>query len=580
MKYRWLLPQPEHSHLVQALCDQLNGLPPALGRVLSLRGIETYDEAKRFFRPSLDDLHDPFLMKDMDVAAERLQKAILQGEKVVVYGDYDVDGTTATALMVSFLRQHGLDTEFFIPDRYADGYGLCFRGIDFAAFRGATLLISLDCGITGHAAADYCREKGIDLVICDHHNAEEAIPDALAVLDPKRPDCNYPFKELTGCGVGFKLIQATLSKLGSPRDEAWEYLDLVALAIASDIVPILGENRLLMYEGLRRIQTNPRIGLRMLALQGGQDLTACSTSQIVFGIGPRINAAGRMGDAAEAVELMIATNHDRALKQAQRLEKLNGERRLMDTKTFEEAVQLMESRASTCTQHAIVLHHSGWHLGVIGIVASRLVERFYRPTVLLTTANGMAKGSARSVQGYSIYDAIRSCDHLLSKFGGHAFAAGLTLPESNLQAFTEALNEVVSKTIQPNQLKAEIVVDAPLYLKDSTPRFKRILEQFGPFGPQNRQPVFIGQSVHVKSQPTLVGRDGHLKFQVQQGKNGETSPTFDVIGFGLHALYPTVRESLQHGKPLDMLFTIDENTFMGQTSFQLRAKDLKLADTV
>ncbi|HRR07944.1 MAG TPA: single-stranded-DNA-specific exonuclease RecJ [Rhodothermales bacterium] len=577
MKYRWLLPRPEHPHVIAALCAQLNDLPPALGMALSLRGIETYEDARRFFRPSLNDLHDPFLMLDMDVAAERLEKAILQGEKVVVYGDYDVDGTTATALMVNFLRQHGLDAEFFIPDRYTDGYGLCYRGIDFAAFRGATLMIALDCGITGHAAADYCREKGIDLVVCDHHNAEEAIPDALAVLDPKRPDCPYPFKELTGCGVGFKLIQATLSKLGSPPEDAWEYLDLVALAIASDIVPILGENRLLMYEGLRRIQTNPRIGLRMLALQGGQDLASCSTSQIVFGLGPRINAAGRMGDAAEAVELLVATNPDRALKQAQRLEKLNGERRLMDSKTFEEAVYLMESRASTCMQHAIVLHHPGWHLGVIGIVASRLVERFYRPTVLLTTANGMAKGSARSVPGYNIYDAIRSCDHLLAKFGGHAFAAGLTLPVAHLETFTEQLNEVVSQTIQPNQLKAEIVVDAPLSLQDITPRFKQILEQFGPFGPQNRQPIFMGTGVQVKSQPTLVGRDGHLKFQVQQGHNGQASPTFDVIGFGLHALYPTVRESLQYGRALDMLFTIDENNFMGQTSFQLRAKDLKLA---
>ena len=577
MKYRWLLPRPEHPHVIAALCAQLNDLPPALGMALSLRGIETYEDARRFFRPSLNDLHDPFLMLDMDVAAERLEKAILQGEKVVVYGDYDVDGTTATALMVNFLRQHGLDAEFFIPDRYTDGYGLCYRGIDFAAFRGATLMIALDCGITGHAAADYCREKGIDLVVCDHHNAEEAIPDALAVLDPKRPDCPYPFKELTGCGVGFKLIQATLSKLGTPPEDAWEYLDLVALAIASDIVPILGENRLLMYEGLRRIQTNPRIGLRMLALQGGQDLASCSTSQIVFGLGPRINAAGRMGDAAEAVELLVATNPDRALKQAQRLEKLNGERRLMDSKTFEEAVYLMESRASTCMQHAIVLHHPGWHLGVIGIVASRLVERFYRPTVLLTTANGMAKGSARSVPGYNIYDAIRSCDHLLAKFGGHAFAAGLTLPVAHLETFTEQLNEVVSQTIQPNQLKAEIVVDAPLSLQDITPRFKQILEQFGPFGPQNRQPIFMGTGVQVKSQPTLVGRDGHLKFQVQQGHNGQASPTFDVIGFGLHALYPTVRESLQYGRALDMLFTIDENNFMGQTSFQLRAKDLKLA---
>ena len=558
------------------LCTDLNDLPEALGRALVLRGVETFQEAHQFFRPSLEDLHDPFLMKDMEVAAERVREAILNGEKVLVFGDYDVDGTTAAALMVSFLREFGVSAEFFIPDRYADGYGLGMRGIEYACKLGATLMITLDCGITAHDAADCLKERGIDLIVCDHHNAEDILPEAIAVLDPKRPDCPYPYKELTGCGVGFKLVQAVLRVLGCPPSDAYPYLDLVALAIASDIVPILGENRVLMYEGLRLIQENPRVGLRMLALQSGQDLGCCSTSQIVFGLGPRINAAGRMGDASEAVELLIAKTPEKAARIAARLEKMNVERRQHDMQTYEEAIRMMESSASTCMQNAIVLHSPNWHLGVIGIVASRLVERYHRPAILLTTSNGTAKGSARSVYGYSIYDAIKPCENLLTRFGGHAYAAGLTLPVENVDAFRERLNEVVNQTILPDQLKPEIEIDATLDLDEITPKFWRILEQLGPFGPQNRKPVFHGRDLRVVSQPTLVGRDGHLKFQVRQGINGHSSSVFEVIGFGLHELYPTVRESMQYNKPLEMVFTLEENTYLGQSNFQLRAKDLKL----
>lgn len=577
MKYRWLMHQAERLEAVEALCASLNNLPKALGHALIQRGIEDFEQAKHFFRPSLGALHDPFLMKDMEAAADRLTYAILHGEKVVVYGDYDVDGTTATALMVSFLRDNGLDADFFVPDRYTDGYGLGKRGIDYAASVGATLMVALDCGITGHEAADYVRTKGMDLIVCDHHNPGETIPNALAVLDPKREDCPYPYKELTGCGVGFKLAQATLQKLGQDAHEAYPYLDLVALSIASDIVPILGENRLLMHGGVQRIKESPRLGLQMLAQQGALDLSCCSTSQIVFGLGPRINAAGRMESAKDAVELMIATKPDKAARIAQHLEKLNTSRRQLDSQTFDEAVRLMESRASTCTQNAIVLHHPDWHLGVIGIVASRLVERFYRPTILLTSSQGFAKGSARSILGYNIYDAIKSCENLLTKFGGHAYAAGLTLPEENVAAFREALNDIVSETLAPEMLKPEIEVDATLELNEVNGRFWRVLEQFAPFGPANRKPVFHSENLHVKGQPTLVGKDGHLKFYVQQGLNGHASSVYEVIGFGLHELYPTVRESASKGKPLEMLFTLEENSWMGQTTLQLRAKDLKLS---
>jgi single-stranded-DNA-specific exonuclease len=573
MGFRWVEQSVSDPSAVDVLCASLNNLPRSLGEILVARNIDTFEAARLFFRPTLDDLHDPFLMKDMDVAAERVARAIKTGEKVLVYGDYDVDGTTSTSLMVGFLQNQGLECAFFIPDRYKHGYGLCKAGIDFAKQEKASLVIALDCGITGHEVADYVTEQGMELIICDHHTAEDTIPNAVAVLDPKRPDCPYPFKELTGCGVGFKLIQASLIKMGKPAEDAYMFLDLVALAIASDIVPILGENRVLMHEGLNTIRKAPRLGLKMLAQMGGIDLATCSTSQIVFGIGPRINAAGRMDNADLAVELLTATDAAKAYKTAESLENLNKERRQLDNKTYKEAIELMESRYSTCTQHAIVLHEPRWHLGIIGIVASRLVEHFHRPTILLSSVNGYAKGSARSITGYNIYDAIKECEPMLTKFGGHAYAAGLTLPEENIADFRDKLNDIVRDNISPDLLMPEIKVDAHLNLDDLTARFWRVLDQFSPFGPENRKPVFHATNLSVVGKPTLVGNDGHLKFWVRQSPESEA---FEVIGFGLHDLLPVVRESSQAGKPLEMLFCIEENAWNGTSTLQLRAKDVRI----
>lgn len=577
MSYKWVIRPVENPDAVEALRIALNNIPQALARVLALRGIQTFDAAKAFFRPNLSLLHDPFLMKDMDLAANRLIKAISGGEKVLVYGDYDVDGTTSAAMMTSFLRQQGVEADFFIPNRYTDGYGLGKRGLDFARDWGASLIIALDCGITGQEAASYAKGLGLDLVICDHHTAEETLPDAAAVLDPKRPDCNYPFKELTGCGVGFKLIQAVLQRLEQPEEEAYQFLDLLALSIASDIVAVVGENRLLMTEGLNRLRSEPRVGLRMLAINAGLDLENCSTSQIVFGLGPRINAAGRMRHADTAVDLLMATDEASARLLASELELLNHDRRSLDRQTFEEAQQLVESQTNLFTDYALVIHKPDWHLGVVGIVASRLVEKYNRPVILMGSNEGYAKGSARSIAPLSIYDAIKSCEDLLVKFGGHSLAAGVSLKEENIASFRQRLNQVLSDMNNAAQIVPEIQVDAPLKLQDITPKFWRILEQFQPFGPENDRPIFKGEQLHLSGNPTIVG-DGHLKFKVKQRENGApASAEFDVIGFNMHQHLPTLKQSRESGLPIDLLFTVTENTWNGNTTLQLQAKDLRLA---
>ncbi len=574
-KYRWTLRTPPHPEKVLQLQRALNHIPEALARILILRGIDSFEAARQFFRPSLEHLHNPFLMKDMDLASERLAEAIEQGERVLVYGDYDVDGTTATALMVNFLRRMGVDASYFIPDRFRDGYGLGSTGIDEARQRGASLIIALDCGITGHEAVNYARSQGIDLIICDHHTVGDTIPDAVAVLDPKRPDCSYPFKELSGCGVGFKLIQAVLTQLGQPEEIAYDYLDLVALSIASDIVPILGENRVLMHEGLKRIAARPRLGIRKLAEQASLDLAHCNTSQIVFGLGPRINAAGRLGDAGLAVNLLTATEELEAFHHAQALNKLNYYRRKLDQDTLKEAISQVEQDFATCSQHALVLFHPEWHLGVIGIVASRLVEQFYRPTVMLSAAGDKARGSARSIPGFNIYNALQACAPLLEEFGGHDYAAGMTLSLKNIPAFREKLNEVVAETLTPELLVPEILIDAPLSLEEITGRFWNILRQMAPFGPENRTPVFLAEHVEACSAPSIVGK-GHLKFKARH-PGGST--IFDVIGFGQHEHFPTVRESLRTGRPLKMLFSIKENYWQGEKTLQLQIRDLRLSET-
>ncbi len=575
MEYRWVLNPDPNPEQTRELAGVLNNLPISLTRALVARGIESFDKARLFFRPTLDHLHDPFLMKGMAVAVERIIHAVQNNEKVLVYGDYDVDGTTATALMSAFLNKLGIEVTYWIPDRIEDGYGLCNAGIDIAAERGAALIIALDCGVTAVDEATYAREKGLDLIICDHHKPSDTLPDAVAVLDPKQDDCPYPFKELSGCGIGFKVIQAVLSRLGKPEEEALEYLDLVAISTACDIVPLEGENRVLMVEGLNRIRENSRIGLKALARNANQDLKHCTTSNIVFGIGPRINAAGRLGDARRAVEVLLAENEQEAKALAAQLEQANQKRRDLDKDTQKEASIKAERQLSGDLQHGIVVYEEHWHPGVVGIVASRLVERFYRPTIVLTSVKGVVKGSARSIHGLSVYEAIKKCSDLLTTFGGHDYAAGLAMPEENLKLFRQRFNEAVGEMVTPELLKPVIKVDALLDLNEVGKRFWAVLRQFAPFGPANSKPVFLAQDLELAKAPRLLGRDGtHVKFWVRQ-KSGSYN-TLEVIGFGMHEHFNTLQESQKEGIPLELLFSVEENTWNGVSSLQLKARDLRL----
>ncbi|MFN3596476.1 MAG: single-stranded-DNA-specific exonuclease RecJ [Rubricoccaceae bacterium] len=573
--YRWALRALPEGADIHALAGALNDLPLPLARALAVRGVCSYDDARAFFRAALDGLHDPFLMQDMDAAAERLVRAVHAREHVMVYGDYDVDGTTSTAMLTTFLQHLGVPASFFIPNRFVHGYGLSRAGLDEARARGATLVVAIDCGITAVEEAAYARALGLDLVVCDHHTAGETLPEAVAVLDPKRPDCAYPFDGLSGCGVGFKLLQAVLARLGRPPEEAWPYLDLVAVSTASDIVPMVGENRILMREGLARLSGQPRVGLVALARQAGVDLATCTASRIVFQIGPRINAAGRLGDASLAAKLLAATDEHDAARLVAQLEALNEQRRTLDHQTRDEAVALAEQFMAD-DPVALVIHKPGWHPGVIGITASRVAERFHRPTVLLTSGeDGVARGSARSVKGLSVYDALARCADLLDRFGGHAFAAGLALPVDRVPELRARLQDAVAVDA-PVPLVPEIELDAELHLSDITPRFWRVLSQFGPHGPDNLRPVFWGRGLRVVGQPSCVGATRqHLRFRVAQADGG---PTFPVIGFGLAGRYETMLASVRRGVPLEMAFQVDENVWNGRATLQLRAEDLRLGD--
>ncbi|MEO0560225.1 MAG: single-stranded-DNA-specific exonuclease RecJ, partial [Bacteroidota bacterium] len=478
--YRWTLREIEDESRVTALSESLNQLPTALARSLLLREVSSFEEARTFFRPALDRLHDPFAMRDMDRAAARVAQAIRDGERTMVYGDYDVDGTTSTAMMLTFLKSQGVDASFFIPNRFQHGYGLSEAGIDQAVERDATLIVALDCGITAVEEAKYASSKGIDLVICDHHRAGDEIPEAAAVLDPKRQDCDYPFKGLSGCGVGFKLIQAVLQELGLPEEEAWPYLDLVAVSTACDIVPMVDENRVLMRAGLKQLCDDPRVGIVALAERSGVDLTCCTSSKMVFQIGPRINAAGRIDDAGVAAALLASTDPDEARQLVDAIEAMNIRRRELDRQTRDEALVIAE-RLMEDDPVALVVYQGGWHPGVIGIAASRVAETFHRPTVLLTSnGDGMAKGSARSIKGISIYAALAQCEELLERFGGHAFAAGLALPVEHVAELRERMQVAVGNAIEEEDLIPEIEIDAKLDLRDVTSRFWSVLKQFGP----------------------------------------------------------------------------------------------------
>ncbi len=563
MSFRWVFAQQDQDTRTSVLKQKL-GVPAKIAELLAIRGIETYDDAKLFFRPTIDRIHDPFLMKDMDQGADRLALAIRNGERVLVYGDYDVDGTTATSCLYIFLKKFGVDVDYYIPHRFKEGYGINPDGIKYAEETGCHLIVSVDCGITAIKEALVAKEKGIDLIICDHHTVGDEIPDALAVLDPKRPDCTYPFDGLSGAGVGFKLIQGTISKLGLPKKIAYQFLDLVAISIASDIVPIVDENRILMKEGLTMIRKKPRVGIKALLDLIRMPREEINTTKIVFSIGPRINAAGRMGDATTAVQLMIAENEAKGKAFAHELESVNMRRRDKDSKTMEEALSMIDDGVDLSETSIMVLYKEDWHLGVIGIVASRLVDLYHRPAIMLSSVEGVIKGSGRSIRGFNIYNAMKKCEDLLEQFGGHEFAAGLTIKEGKLTEFKRRMNQIAYLDLSENTFEPELQIDTELSLEDIDMKFWKLLNQFEPFGPHNLRPIFVSKKVEAVGVPTIVG-NGHLKMKVKQGDSG----VFDAIGFNMHEYLPFVRK-----ETFDMAYVVEENHWNGRRTLQIRIKDI------
>lgn len=567
MEKRWSIKSQSDQETVGRLASELS-IDPILAQLLVQRGINTFDEAKQFFRPSLSGLHDPFLMKDMDKAVARLEKAIASNEKILVYGDYDVDGTTAVALVYSFIKEIHSRVEYYIPDRYAEGYGISFQGIDYAAENGFTLIIALDCGIKAIDKVAYAKEKGVDFVICDHHRPGDTIPDAVAVLDPKREDCHYPFDELCGCGVGFKLVQAYSLKNNIPFEQLEQYLDLTAISIASDLVPIVGENRILCYYGIEQINKNPRKGIKAI-LDLANIKKEITINELVFTVGPRINAAGRLESGRSAVALLVSDNHDHAKLSGENINTTNTERRTIDITITQQALSMIEGNMELIQRKSTVLFNPDWHKGVVGIVASRLTEKYYRPTIILTESNGKATGSARSVKDFDVYDAIEACSDLLEQFGGHKYAAGLTLKLENIEAFQKRFEEVVSATIEEHMLTPEIEIDAEIELSQITPKFYRILKQFAPFGPGNMAPIFMTKHLVDKGYVRIVGTN-HLKLDIQSALNPRES--FPAIGFGLGEHF----DAILRKQIFSSCYTIDENTFNGVTNLQLNVKDIKI----
>jgi len=566
---RWRLKPPGDEKIVQELSSSLN-INTVLATLLVQRGVTTFEEAKKFFRPSIDDLHDPFLMKDMDKAIIRIEQAITNKEKIIIYGDYDVDGTTAVALVYSFIKSFYPDVDYYLPDRYKEGYGISFLGIDRASEQGVSLMIALDCGIKANDKIEYAKKKGIDFIICDHHRPGETLPDAAAVLDPKREDDTYPFDELSGCGIGFKLVQAYSIKHKIPFSEIEKYLDLVAVSTAADIVPMVGENRILVHFGLKWLNSNPRHGIQAI-LDVAKVKRELTVNDIVFIIGPRINAAGRIQDARQAVDLLITANSTDARSEGEIIDEKNTERRELDVNITEHALQIVQQDPKFSQRKSTVLFHPEWHKGVIGIVASRLTEKYYRPTIILTESNGMATGSARSVKDFDIYNAIESCSDLLEQFGGHMYAAGLTLRLENVEKFIQRFEEVVSSTIEERSLVQEIEIDADLKLADINNSFFNILKQFAPFGPGNMSPVFRTNNVRDTGHTRVVGANGnHLKLNVADGEAGRFGK--DGIAFQMGSLYPLIARRI----PFNICYTLEENTFNGKTSIQLNVKDIQM----
>ena len=578
---RWVV-KPQGNPKAVAAMAAATGISPVLANLLVQRGIDTLEKAKKFFNPQLSDLHDPFLMKDMDKAVERVERAVRNREKIMVYGDYDVDGTTAVALVYKFLRQIGhKDLLFYIPDRYTEGYGISTKGIDHAARKGATLIIALDCGIKAIEKVDYAKRKGVDFIICDHHLPAEEIPRAVAVLDPKRADCSYPFDELSGCGVGFKLVQAYCQKNGIPFQQIEPLLDLLAVSIASDIVPLVDKNRILAHYGLLRLNASPSKGLLSIIKICGLDRHNITIDDIVFKIGPRINAAGRMrmdendenaapSGGYAAVNLLIEGNESLAEEFGSVIDGFNQDRKCIDRSVTQEAHDFIEAHAELKAAKSTVIYNPRWMKGIVGIVASRLIETYYRPTVVLTMSNGFVTGSARSVPGFDLYQAIESCSDLLENFGGHMYAAGLTMRPERVEEFTRRFNAYVEENIDPITLQPQVEIDSELFFSNITPAFRRDLNRFQPFGPGNPAPVFVTRGVVSHGETKLVGADcEHLRMDLMQRQKPNT--TIQTIAFQ----QPTHYEWIRAGHPIDVCYQIVENHYRGSVSVQLRIKDIK-----
>jgi len=566
----WIVKPTPDEGVIEHLTEIL-GTDRILSLLLAQREITDFEGAKAFFRPAYERLHSPFLMKGMQCAIDRIDYAINNREKILIYGDYDVDGTTSVAMVYSFFKKiYPQNVDYYIPDRYTEGYGVSIKGIDTAIAGNFKLIICLDCGIKAVDKINYANSKGVDFIICDHHYPGSSLPSAFAILNPKRADCNYPYKDLSGCGVGFKLLQAYAQKNNIPVESVYEYIDLVAVSIASDIVPIDGENRILAALGIKKLNEKPTLGLKSIVKVSGLESSKRHVDDIVFKIGPRINAAGRMKSGKDAVELLISGDERTAKSASEEIDRINNERKKHDSDITRQALRILANDPEDEYRKTTVLFNPSWHKGVVGIVASRLIETYYRPTVILTESNGYATGSARSVEGFDLYKAIDACSELLENFGGHMYAAGVTLKIENVESFSRKFENIVAETITDEQLVPNIIIDAEIGFADITPKFVRILKQFGPFGPQNMSPVFLTRNVVDTGAAKMVGKYGeHLKLDLRQTNNSEIF--FPAIGFQLGEHYQLVRT----GNPFDVCYTIEENTFRNETKIQLQIKGIR-----
>lgn len=570
MTYRWNYSTltTDQKNKKNELAKELN-LHPVLAELLIKRGIETKEKAIAFLYPKLKELHDPFLLPDMDVAIRRIERALGNKERILIYGDYDVDGTTAVSLVYKFFRGITSNIDCYIPDRYDEGYGISFQGIDYAVETGVKLIISLDCGIKAVSKVAYAKEKGIDFIICDHHMPDDQLPDAVAVVDAKRLDSTYPYSDLSGCGVGFKLVHAFSQRNGYPFSDIEPLLDLVAVSIASDIVPLTGENRILMYHGLKQLNSNPSFGLRGIIEICGLQRKHITVNDIVFKIGPRINASGRMMNGKEAVDLMIENDMTSAREKSKNIDKYNEDRRELDKKITDEAIAYIDNHIDIIQQKSIVIYNETWHKGIVGIVASRLTEKYYRPAVVLTKSGEMISGSARSVPGFDVYKAIESCRDILENFGGHTYAAGLTLREENLQAFTERFNMLSFDGVEARMMLPQITVDVEISLSQITPALINGLDLFNPFGPENENPIFLTREVYDAGNSRLVGKESrHIKLEIV---DKTTDRPFPGIAFSQHNFYQRIKAGL----PVDICYTIEENRHGANSFTQLIIRDIK-----